>query len=239
MRPKIICHMITSLDGRLLPARWTDPADGGIWDLIETHYEPAAAKLNAQGWIVGRKTMAEYIGQEEHPAFLDTPVERTNHVAEPGARQLAIAIDPQGRLRPESGDLEGEHLVLVLSQQVSDEALARLREAGVSYLFAGPQGDQLEPALEALGDAFSIERLLLEGGGITNGAFWAAGLIDEFSMLICPTLDGLKGVPSIVDCASSDLDLPGAGQALRLKSSETLEGGVVWLRHQVVSAGQH
>ena len=40
---KITCHMITSLDGRLLPERWGDPADGTIDQLVEAHYETTAA----------------------------------------------------------------------------------------------------------------------------------------------------------------------------------------------------
>ncbi|SEG67208.1 dihydrofolate reductase family protein [Marinobacterium lutimaris] len=239
MRPQIICHMITSLDGRLLPSRWSDSADRNIWDLIEAHYEPAADSFNAGGWIVGRKTMAEYVSQEEHPELLGTAMPRDNAFAVAGDRSLAIAIDPQGRLRPEASELADEHLVVVLSERVPNATLAKLNQAGVSYVFAGPEGDRLEQALTAIGEAFGVERLLLEGGGTTNGTFWTAGLIDEFSVLICPTLDGLKGVPGIVDAAGAPDDLPGAGQGLRLLSSEVLDGGVVWLRHEVVRASRH
>lgn len=239
MRPKIICHMITSLDGRLLPSRWSDSADAKIWDLIEAHYEPVAGKLNAGGWVVGRKTMVEYIGQDEYPELLGTAMPRANAFADAQGKHLAIAIDPQGRLRPKPGDLEDEHLVLVLSERVPNTTLAKLTQAGVSYVFAGPDGDRVEQALEAIGEAFGVDRLLLEGGGVTNGAFWAAGLIDEFSVLICPTLDGLKGVPSIVDAMGDADQLPGEGQGLRLVSSEVLDGGVVWLRHEVVRASRH
>lgn len=28
MRPEIICHIMSSVDGRLLPSRWTPPFDG-------------------------------------------------------------------------------------------------------------------------------------------------------------------------------------------------------------------
>jgi riboflavin biosynthesis pyrimidine reductase len=32
--------------------------------------------------------------------------------------------------------------------------------------------------------------LLLEGGGVTNGAFLCAGLVDEFNLVLCPVIDG-------------------------------------------------
>ena len=116
---------------------------------------------------------------------------------------------------------------------MSDDYLARLRDAGVSYVFAAPHDGELADAIGILGDAFGIEHLVLEGGGTTNGAFLAAGLIDEVSTLICPAIDGLAGIPAIFEHAGATGSFPAAGQHLRLLSSETLEGGVIWLRHEL------
>ena len=55
---KITCHMIMSVDGRLLPKYWS-PLYNASSSVTEV-YEAADAKLSADGWIVGRKTMAEY-----------------------------------------------------------------------------------------------------------------------------------------------------------------------------------
>jgi riboflavin biosynthesis pyrimidine reductase len=81
----------------------------------------------------------------------------------------------------------------VLTERVSDAHLAGLRQDGVSYIFAGEQ--ELDPglALEILNRELGLERLLLEGGGGSNGAFLRAGLIDEISLPICPAVDGAKG----------------------------------------------
>ena len=46
---------------------------------------------------------------------------------------------------------------------------------------------------------FGIETLSLQGGGIINGAFLKAGLLDELSLLIYPGIDGLSGVPSVFE----------------------------------------
>lgn len=70
--------------------------------------------------------------------------------------------------------------------------------------------------------------------GRTNGALLAAGLIDELSTLICPAVDGLSGVPAIFEHGGPPESFPSQGQHLRLLCCETLEGGVVWLRHEVV-----
>ena len=81
----------------------------------------------------------------------------------------------------------------MLGEQVSDAYLAELREDGVSYLFAGANGDDLSGAMEQLASRFGAKKLLLEGGGRINGAFLKHGLIDEFSTLIFPAVDGVAG----------------------------------------------
>src|SRR5882762_10742347 len=99
-------------------------------------------------------------------------------------------------------EIGGDPVVAVLTEQVSDAHLAGLRQDVVSYIFGGERELDLGLALEILNRELGIERLLLEGGGGSNGAFLRAGLIDEISLAICPVVDGAKGAPSIFD--SSD-----------------------------------
>ena len=106
----------------------------------------------------------------------------------------------------------------------------------MSYIFAGPRGDDLPHAMEEIAALFSVKTLLLEGGGGINGAFLKRGLIDEFSTLIRPAVDGVAGSQCIVDYDGPEGDRPGAGQSLRLTHCDTLEGGMVWLRHAVERA---
>jgi 5-amino-6-(5-phosphoribosylamino)uracil reductase len=60
MRPKIIRRMVRSIDGRLLVDRWTPPAAGIDADIAYRTYEQVAARFEADGWIVGRKTMGDF-----------------------------------------------------------------------------------------------------------------------------------------------------------------------------------
>jgi len=46
-----------------------------------------------------------------------------------------------------------------------------------------------------------VKRLILEGDGVSNGAFPVGGLVDEISLIVCPAIDGAKGAPSIFDSA--------------------------------------
>ena len=236
MRPYIICHMGTSIDGRLHPSRFTSPAQGISRDVLRGHYERVHDRFGADGWIVGRMTMSEMAKGAERPVRDAPEVAREAHIAARDGRKLAIGIDPSGRVHYGKDNIGGDHVVAVLGEQVSDAYLAELREDGVSYVFAGPGGDDLPRAMEEIASLFGVKTLLLEGGGRINGAFLKHRLIDEFSTLIHPAVDGLAGTQSIVDYHGPEDDRPGAGQSLRLTHCETLEGGMVWLRHAVERA---
>lgn len=236
MRPKIICHMVSSVDGRLLVGRWTPSAAGIGAGLLHRHYEEVAGRLGGEGWIVGRTTMAEIAkGEPRVPSVVPGDL-RGTHVADRKGRDLAVAVDPHGKVHYGRDDVGGDHVVAVLGEGVPDAYLAELREDGVSYLFAGPDGRDLAGALDTLGEAFGVRTLLLEGGGAINGAFLKAALIDEVSLLVHPAIDGLAGVPSIFDYRGGPDEKPAAGRALRHVHTETLEGGTVWLRYRVEDA---
>jgi len=236
MRPYIICHMGTSIDGRLHPSRFTSPAQSISRDVLRGHYERVHDQFGADGWIVGRMTMSEMAKGAERPVSDAPKVAREAHIAARDGRKLAIGIDPSGRVHYGKDNIGGDHVVAVLGEQVSDAYLAELREDGVSYVFAGPGGDDLPRAMEEIASLFGVKTLLLEGGGRINGAFLKHRLIDEFSTLIHPAVDGVAGTQSIVDYDGPEDDRPGAGQSLRLTHCETLEGGMVWLRHAVERA---
>ena len=236
MRPYIICHMGTSIDGRLHPSRFTLPAKGISRDVLRGHYERVHDQFGADGWIVGRRTMSEMAKGAERPVSDAPKVAREAHIAARDGRKLAIGIDPSGRVHYGKDNIGGDHVVAVLGEEVSDAYLTELRENGVSYIFAGTNGDDLPRAMEEIASLLAVKTLLLEGGGKINGAFLKHKLIDEFSTLIHPAIDGLAGVQSIVDYDGPEGDRPGAGQSLRLTHCETLEGGMVWLRHAVERA---
>ena len=66
-----------------------------------------------------------------------------------------------------------------------------------------------------------------------NGAFFAAGLVDAFSVLIVPALDARPGSEAIVDAGPDGL----AGKVtLSFLGAETLDHGVVHLRYAVKPA---
>ncbi|CAN7643452.1 MULTISPECIES: dihydrofolate reductase family protein [Rhizobium/Agrobacterium group] len=234
MRPNIICHMISSIDGRLLTERWNAPNGEPATGLIHRVYEEAAGRLGGQGWMVGRRTMAHYIEDQRKPQLLEQPLKRPAFKGSPAGRKLAVVLDPSGKLLHAGDDLDGDHVVSIVSERVEEAYLESLRRNGVSYLLSGSDGSGLSDAVAALGEMFDVKTILLQGGGTINGAFLAAGLIDEFSTLIFPSVDGMAGIASIVDYHGSRTTQPSSDFRFQLAGNETLEAGTVWLRHKVL-----
>ena len=224
MRPRIICHMITTVDGKIDGA-----ALEAVSDLDE--YERVAAALGGDAWLNGRTTMQEHFAAGTFTPASSTPAGPQPPFVARRAESYAVSVDTLGKLRWSGGDLDGDHVICAVSEQAPAEYLTMLREEGVSYLVAGESAIDLPAAVNILGEQFGIRTLLLEGGGHINGALLEAGLIDELSLLIAPGIDGRHDVAAVFDGMS-----PEGHKAvqLELKSVEPRGGGVLWLRYDVV-----
>ena len=231
MKPYVICHMNTSVDGRIWHSRWR-PQGNRMAGLFERIHE----QLGNGSWLIGRVTGSEYSKADSYPPETDETFPRENWFARRGAAAYGIALDAQGKIAWGRADIGGDPIVVVLTERVSDAHLAGLRRDGVSYIFAGKDELDLALALDILNRELGIGRLLIEGGGKSNGSFLRAGLIDEISLAICPTVDGARGGPHVLD-SSEDVTGPTAPvEAMTLESCEVLEGGAVWLRYRLQNA---
>ena len=240
-RPRVICHMLASVDGRIVTDDWPLSPEA------RRHYELVHASYEADGWICGRVTMEPFAKRvrsdaevaREHPS----PSLRSGSGQAPGGApredflapgaydSFAFAVDPGGRLAWESNDIDGDHVVAILSERVSDDYLAFLRDRGVSYLLAGTRDIDLPLALEKIGERFDVRTLMLEGGGRINGAMLRAGLIDEVSLLVAPVADGRTGTPALFDIEDQE------ATPLRLTLAGVAErpNGGLWLRYDVTT----
>jgi 2,5-diamino-6-(ribosylamino)-4(3H)-pyrimidinone 5'-phosphate reductase len=226
-RPRVICHMLTSTDGRIVVTGWPISAEA------RRQYELVHATYDADGWICGRVTMEPFAKRLRSEAEVareragNTP--RDDFVAPGDHDSFAFAIDASGRLAWESNDIDGDHVVAILSERVSDDYLAFLRQREVSYLLAGGRDVDLAVALEKIAARFGVRTLMLEGGGRINGGMLRAGLIDELSLLLAPVADGRIGTPALFDIDSDGV----APCKLTLESVERRAEDVVWLRYRV------
>ena len=226
-RPRVICHMMASVDGRILTDGWPlSPEGRRQYELVHEHYE-------ADGWLCGRVTMEQHFAQRTR-ADADVAREhrgspRDDFRATGDHDSFAFAVDTHGRLAWESNDIDGDHVVAILSERVSDEYLASLRERGVSYLLAGAREVDLVLALEKIGERFGLRTLMLEGGGAINGGMLRAGLVDEVSVLVAPVVDGRIGSPALFDVDGGDV----VPRRLVLEHVERRADDGLWLRYRV------
>ena len=228
MKPRVICHMVSSIDGRILSSRMR-PKGANSGSLFERLHD----ELKGDAWLIGRVTGREFAKQESYPATAGQAFAREHWFARRDAAAWGIALDRHGKIVWGRSDIGGDPIVVVLSEQVSDVHLAGLRSEQVSYIFAGKHEIDLALALEILNRELGIKRLLLEGGGGSNGAFLRAGLVDEISLAILPAVDGSKGAPSVFDSSEKEAGMPAPIESMTLQSSQVLDGGAVWLRYQL------
>src|SRR3954464_14870226 len=110
MKPYLICHMCTTIDGKILGNRWgkvPGQRAGGSAGLFET----TAASFGIGAWMVGTTTMKEFQGKPQRlPKSPALP--KSDHVANRRARRLGIGADAKGVLRFQENEVEGDHVVL-------------------------------------------------------------------------------------------------------------------------------
>ncbi len=228
MRPYVICHMTTSIDGKVtgefLQREECEPATQEYYRLNR--------EIPAQGFACGRVTMEESFTGGWYPdltEFEHVVIKRDDYIADRDAARYAVAFDRKGKLGwktakivDEDPGYGGAHIIEVLCDEVSDAYLAYLRSIGVSYLFAGKNEMNLETALEKLQNNFFINDLLLEGGSEINGAFERAGLIDELSLVQSPVIAGADSKPLFEESILDDFIV---------KEANVLSDSVLWIRY--------
>ncbi|HTZ34390.1 MAG TPA: RibD family protein [Stellaceae bacterium] len=231
MKPYVVCHMNASVDGRIWHSRWR-PAENRMSGLFERIHQ----QLGNGSWLIGRVTGSEYARAKAYPADAGATFPREPWFARRDAAAYGIALDAGGKIAWGRSEIGGDPIVAVLTERVSDAHLAGLRGDGVSYIFAGRERLDLAVALDILNRELGIERLLVEGGGKTNGSFLRAGLIDEISLAICPAVDGARGGPHVFDSNDDESEARAPLSAMTLLSCEVLDGGAVWLRYRLRNA---
>ncbi len=102
MKPYVICHMMSSVDGRILPDRWHPPLrDPRL-------YERLHDEIGGDAWLVGRVTGQELATRDTpYPAAVGVSVEQQNWLARPHADAWAVVLDPGGKIAWGRGDVGG------------------------------------------------------------------------------------------------------------------------------------
>lgn len=225
-RPYVVCHMLASIDGRIDGSLFAEPGCAAA----RREYGALRSTFGCTATLYGTTTALEFAGGEA--AELSRPKQLlpyTDYKAPAGERDYLVAVDARGRIGWQSGTFSRPgrpdmHVVELLTEQAAPEYLEYLRERGISYIVAGKSRVDFKLGLRRLHELFGIDRIMLAGGGLINGALLDAGCVDELSVVVAPVIDGGDGAVLFDRCGSAGLELI---------ESRQLNGGGMWLRYRL------
>lgn len=222
-RPYIICHMMTSVDGRI-DCAMTEKLPG-----VEDYYK-TLEELQTPATLSGRVTaMLELALKGEFTPQNYEPYGKDNFSKKKTTDDYEIVVDTKGVLLWKNDSEYDSHHLIITSQKVSKEYLEYLDGKNISWIVCGDDKIDLAKACEILAEKFGVKRMAIVGGGHINGGFLSAGLLDEVSILIGSGIDGREGMAAVFDGLAQDCE----PIQLKLKSVQSFDSGAVWLRYSV------
>lgn len=130
-RPYIICHMSTSLDGKITGSYMETPEAESAFE----EYERINQFYHPQAWINGRVTIDENFTFYENPELPENAamIPHDDYIAVRNAENYIAAADPSGRLGWKQNYVEyagrpKAYVIEILTEQVSNAYLAFLKE---------------------------------------------------------------------------------------------------------------
>lgn len=222
-KPYIVCHMMTSLDGRI-DCAMTEQLPG-----VQEYYQILEA-LQAPTTVSGRVTaQLEMALPGDFQAKDSTPVGKEAFSRKTDAPGYEVVADTHGKLLwPDAGQ-EEKPLLILTSEQVPQEYLTYLDGRNISWLATGKERIDLARATEILATEFGVERMAVVGGSAINTSFLDAGLLDEVSILVGAGIDGRGGMPAVFD----GLPMARPMIPLRLTDVQRFDSGAVWLQYSI------
>lgn len=217
MLPRVIVHSASSVDGR---------SDWFAGD-APLYYEIARA-WDTDAVMIGSNTVIEAYP----PPGPDEPGPARYNPPDPPP--LLVAVDGPGRLRhlhriAREPDWRG--VVALCSQAAPREYRDYLDAHGIGCIAAGADHVDLEHALRELAARYGVRAIRTDTGGALTGALFRAGLVDEVSVMVIPTLVG--GVTPRGIYTAPDLASEAGVQRVRLLGVERRRGDTVWLRYAI------
>lgn len=224
-KPYIICHMVQSIDGRIDCALVDKISGDEYFDTLKTFKAPS--------YLNGRVTMEHYWAEKKKfQTKNDAPAAKPSAFVAEAAKAYVFSCETHGSLKWKSNRVDKLPLVCIVSEQTSQEYLDYLKSKKIGYICVGKKSINHKKAMEIAATEFGVKRLAVLGGGVINGAFVKEGLIDEYSILLAPGIDGRKGRVASFDGLP---DVKRNPYPLSLTGCKKLENGVVRLKYKPVA----
>ena len=220
-RPYIICHMMSSIDGRI-DCAMTAQIKG-----VDEYYKTLDS-LNAPARLSGRFTAQ--LEMSLPGKFIPAKNEifgKEFFSKKKDSESFDIVVDTNGILLWDDDSKYEKHHLIIMSEKVTKEYLEYLDGKKLSYIVSGKEKIDLKKSMEILYKEFNVKRLAVVGGPLINSAFLENGLLDEISVLIGLGIDGRKGMQGVFD----GLGMEHPVTKLKLKECKSFESGAVWIRY--------
>lgn len=220
----VVTHNAASVDGRI-----------DLLDVDLGTFYGLAGRFEPDAHLVGSDTLIEGMAGGDG-GDADAPPESDQEVTGDSA-PLLVVPDSRGRIdgweavraQPYWGDP-----VVLCSETTPGSYLASLDEIDVEYRVVGDDHVDYGRALEALEEDHAVETVLVDSGGTLSGHLFRAGLVDEVSVLVHPTVVG--GTTPRPFVRGPDPSGPGDVVHCGLTGVERVEGDLVWLRYSVADS---
>lgn len=217
---KVIMHNSISLDGS-----FTDfEVNMGLHYQIADRYKADANLIGSNTIKAGIEVYGEEIQPEKRADFIK-PKRDT-------ALPYWIIVDTKGITKGVLHTCRSfefcKDVIVLISEQTSEDFLSYLRERDYEFLVCGNEYIDYEEALSTLSKIYEIKTILVDSGPTLNGLLLEKGLIDEISLLLSPVLVGTKS-----DKLLTYLNLGKKNINLSLLASEVLDNALVLLRYKV------
>jgi 2,5-diamino-6-(ribosylamino)-4(3H)-pyrimidinone 5'-phosphate reductase len=228
MLPRVILHNAISLDGKI---------DGFPIDL-QQYYE-LASTWKEDATLAGSDTFLK--------AATEAPPEDDNALhplrVDPNDRRPILAVpDSRGRIRTWHYLRSLPYwrgFVALCSRSTPQEYLRYLKERHIDIIIAGEDHVDLRAALLEMNGRYGVKVVRVDAGGTLNSLLLSQGLVNELSVLICPSLVGGERQSGIFIAPSQPVAHSPTGSreiiSLKLLATEQLKGEVVWLRYEVLT----
>ena len=150
---------------------------------------------------------------------------------------LRVIVSGSGSINPRAEIFRQRFspIIILTTRRASKAKLKLLAALADEVKVSGAREINFPAALRWLREKWHVQRLLGEGGGELNSALFAAGLVDELHLTVCPNIFGGRHAPTIADGLGA-ATLAEATQ-LQLKSTRRI-GNEMFLVYQAVPAAR-
>lgn len=229
-RPYIICHMMSTIDGKI------DSGVKGI-DILDDYYDlysKIEKTLKPQAWMCGRVTAEMFaIGVGTELPKSKKEINQEDYLAPITIANFLIVVDTKGLLRWESniitfGDQTKHQLAILVTNDTPKDYLFYLQDNKITYIYVGENEINFSLLSQKLKQKLNIDILALVGGARLNGSVMAAGLVDEISLLLTPIVLNKTDSPSLFENKNDKIDI----KKYKLFELKQLEEDTIWLRYK-------